>query len=285
MASDPSTNGGSSSVTDGPSPAEQLMKKHAADEAHRATVEDVVDEEDIAQPPPSIAPETTRPTSIVEPVSSPAEPGLSKAAGKQKAQDEPIARKSGSQATTKVFNTQSDESFPALGGGPKPRNLAPVAAAWGARNNASSGQPTANGFVNGHASMASASSNTSSRASTPASGLPTPGSNLASIPGQPSGTRGPHPQVISIPGKYTERIEFAPSQLIPRAQLRRPVAEVIKDINKRSKANVELKSGPGGVIFFEGKGPVDAVRQALKDVASQLGSKVAPSSFLIQTSC
>ncbi|KAI9709655.1 MAG: hypothetical protein M1812_007633 [Candelaria pacifica] len=273
MASELDINGDSSSVADGPSPAEELMKTHAADKAHRTTVEDVVDQEDIAHPPPPSAPETTGPASVAEPVSGLSEPTSNKAAGKQKAQDQPTVSSSGPKATSKFFNTQSEESFPALGGGPKPRNLAPVAAAWGARNNASAGQPATNGYANGHASAASMSSNMSSRASTPASGMLTPSSNPASMAGQPSEARGFHPQVMSIPGKYTERIQFAPSQLIPRNQLKRPVQDVLKEINRRSKATVEIKPGPGGVICFEGKGPVDAVRQALKEVASQLGSK------------
>ncbi|KAI9796434.1 MAG: hypothetical protein M1835_004099 [Candelina submexicana] len=273
MAGESAITAGSSSATDELSPAEQLMKKHAADEVHRATVEDVVDEEDISHPSSPSAPETTGVASVIEPAPSPTEPASDKAAGKQKAQNESTVSRGGSKATRGSFNTQSEESFPALGGGSKSRNLAPVAAAWGARNNASAGQPAPNGLTNGHASGAPMSSNTSSRASTPASGMLTPSSNPASMVNKPSGARASHPQVMSIPGKYTEHVQFAPSQLIPRNQLKKPVHDVLRDINKRSKANVEMKPGPGGVIFFEGKGPVDAVRQALKEVASQLGSK------------
>jgi hypothetical protein len=74
---------------------------------------------------------------------------------------------------------------------------------------------------------------------------------------------------MSMPGRHTERIQFAPSQLLPRSQLKKPVMDVLRDINKRSKATVEMRPGPGGVINFEGRGPTDSVRQALKEVAKE----------------
>ncbi|KZF21126.1 hypothetical protein L228DRAFT_248893 [Xylona heveae TC161] len=234
MASEASSN----PATATGSPAEQLMKKHAEDAKHKATVEDAEDEDDIAHPPPSKASHTgtdADPTPSTTATASPA-PSVS---GKQKAQDTPLG--SAGPGTPASF----DELFPSLGGGPKPRSPAPVAAAWGARKpNAVSSAPS-NGIPNGHS----------------ANGLP-------STPGRGSG-----PQLMSLPGRYSERIQFAPSQLLPRTQLRKPVPDVLRDINKRSKATVEMKPGPGGIIVFEGRGPVEAVRQALKDVAGQLGSK------------
>ena len=89
------------------------------------------------------------------------------------------------------------------------------------------------------------------------------------------------PSVVSLPGRFTERIQFAPSQLIPRQQLKKPVPDVLRDINRRSKAKVESRPGPGGVLIFEGQGPVDAVRQALKEVANQLGSKVRYATLIL----
>lgn len=93
--------------------------------------------------------------------------------------------------------------------------------------------------------------------------------------------RGSTPSVVSLPGRFTERIQFAPSQLIPRQQLKKPVPDVLRDINRRSKAKVESRPGPGGVLIFEGQGPVDAVRQALKEVANQLGSKVRYATLML----
>ena len=79
---------------------------------------------------------------------------------------------------------------------------------------------------------------------------------------------------MSLPGRYSEQIQLHPSMMTPRNQLKKPVADILRDINKRSKANVEMKAGPGGAVVFEGTGPVDAVRVALKEVATQLCSKV-----------
>lgn len=262
-------NGGSSAASDHLSPAQRLQEKHAADAVHRATIEDAVDEEDIIHPPPSMqtAPETTP-----APMLTPADEGLSeKAAGKQKASDEPNGISGSKNPDTKAaLDTKSEESFPALGGRPKPQAQAPVTRAWGAKKPVSVGNAVPNG-MNGNDSV---SSTTSSRASTPASGMLTPSSTNVSATPQSRGIS--KPQYMPIPGRHSERIQFAPSQLLPRDQLKKPLQDVLRGINKRSKATVEMKSGPSGAIIFEGTGPVDAARQALKDVAKEVGSKVSP---------
>lgn len=74
--------------------------------------------------------------------------------------------------------------------------------------------------------------------------------------------------------------------MTPRSQLKKPVNDILRDINKRSKATVEMKAGgPGGVVVFEGSGPVDAVRVALKEVATQLCSKVRTLRSLLRGLC
>ncbi|OCL14544.1 hypothetical protein AOQ84DRAFT_23912 [Glonium stellatum] len=259
MASEVTANG-NASTSEGLTPAQKLMEMHAADEAHRPTVEDVVDEEDIVHPPPSASIQSSRPDSAAS--SIPSTPLVEKTAGKQKAQESDTVPVKKSNANVPL-NTQSEELFPALGSGPKPRAPVSVPPAWG-------GKPafvTTNG-VNG-AANGLASSNASSRASTPASGMVTPSSYVPSAAGQ----RGPSLQTLSLPGKYTERIQFAPSQLLPRNQLKKPLPDVLRDINRRSKAMVVYKPGPEGNYIFEGHGPVDAVRQALKEVANELGSR------------
>jgi len=274
MAIEDTVTGGASSLQEDASPAEQLMKKHAADEAHRATIEDAVDEEDIAHPPPSAPLQDSAPGSSSAPVLEPVEEPMSdKAAGKQKARDEPVHERANAKASNAMLDTKSDELFPSLGGAPKPRAAAPVSSAWGVRKPASVANAAPNG-VNGQASERPISSTASSRASTPASGMLTPGSTAASGIPQSYHSRGSTPQIMSMPGRHTERIQFAPSQLLPRSQLKKPVMDVLRDINKRSKATVEMRPGPGGVINFEGRGPTDSVRQALKEVAKELGSKV-----------
>ncbi|KAF2848663.1 RNA binding effector protein-like protein Scp160 [Plenodomus tracheiphilus IPT5] len=159
-----------------------------------------------------------------------------KAAGKQKAEDAPVPAKK------PALNTSSEEAFPALGP-VKPRAQASVAPTWGKKPAA----VTSNG-VNG---------------STGANGT------SASLPVG----RGPALPSMNIPGKHTERISFSPKQLTPRQQLKKPVNDIIRDINRRSKAKIEYKSGPGGTVIFESTGPQDAVRQSLKEIADEVGSK------------
>ena len=231
MASLLDVNGGSSA--EGLSPAQQLMQKHTEDDgqAHNVTVEDVVDEEDIAHPPPSGIPSTEA-----------SEPLSEKAAGKQ-AETAPVSKKS-------ALDTSSEELFPALGAS-KARAAAPTT--WSRKPAAVSAN---GGLSNGHAANGSKSTQASGDSSAPAI------------------TRGGAMPQMQLPGRYTERISLAPSQLVPRTQLKKPVQDVLRDINKRSKADVKMTTGPGGAIIFEGTGPTDAVRQALKEIVRELGSKV-----------
>jgi hypothetical protein len=164
--------------------------------------------------------------------------GLSeKAAGKQKADDAPAPTKK----PTVPFNTASEELFPALGPA-KPRAAA-VAPTWGKKSTA-----PVNGGANG-----TSMSNTNSHTSTPAS----------------------IPAALNLPGKDSDQLHFYPSELIPVRQLKKPLKDILQDINKRSKAKVEYKpGGPNGLITFTATGPKDAVHQALKDVANEVAAKV-----------
>ncbi|KAL8675110.1 MAG: hypothetical protein Q9168_000481 [Polycauliona sp. 1 TL-2023] len=244
------------------SPAQRLQEKHVADAAHRPMVEDAVDEEDIAHPPPSM--QATAP-SVVHTDENLPQPLSDKAAGKRKAEKEPIEPASNAKVhPAAVLDTKSEDAFPALGRGSKPPAPASMPMAWGARKPLGVANAVPNG-INGQGPLSSISS---SRASTPMSGKVTPASTNASLAS--------HHREIAIPGRHSERIRFAPSQLLPREQLKKPLHEVIRSINKKSKATVEMKSGPGGTIIFESTGPVDAARQALRDVAKEVGSKVCP---------
>jgi hypothetical protein len=158
----------------------------------------------------------------------------SKAAGKQPARER-----------ENKLDTQSEELFPALGG---PKAAAPAAPSMWSRKPAAVGKAP-NGSSNGlNIPLAS---NGSSRASTPASGIQTPGSAVPSQRGQPQ---------MSLPGRQSEQIVLHPSMLKSRDQLKKPVSEVIREINKRSKAKVEMKNGPNGTLVFEGTGPTDLRR-------------------------
>lgn len=219
MASEASAANGSSSK----SLAAMLEAKH--DEAHRPTVEEVIDEEDITHPPPSslVSNKPAAPTPIpVSETSTPAESAISSPAPKA------------AQKKAPAFDVQSEELFPALGSGPKPAVSA--AATWGAKRPSAAAAVVANGM-----------------APQPMDG----------------------PRVMTLPGKHMEQLRLAPSQMLPRGQLKKPLRDILRDISRRSKANVDMRGGPGGSIVFEGKGSVDAVRQALREVAQQVGSKVS----------
>lgn len=265
MATEAAGNGGSSAVFDDLTPAQRLQEKHKVDAAHPVTLEDVVDEEDISHPPSS---EYSAPKTQSQPVLESAEQPILEKAVKQQADklDTNALSKGTRQETTATLDTKSEEAFPALGGGPKSQARNPLAMAWGSKKPTSAGHSHLNGINGNRPSSVDASS----RASTPGSGIPTPDSANASGPSQNRGLPMP---LMPLPGRHSERIQFSPSQLLPRDQLKKPVHDVLRSINKKSKATVQLKSGPNGTIFFEATGPPDATRQALIDVAREVGSK------------
>ena len=253
MSSSEAKNASGDPSSETPSLAQQLQQKHAALEVHNPTVEEVVDEEDILHPPPS--------AKLQEPSNAPTQEPLSeKSMGKQKAKDIPNTNNDPAPAPApRVLDTASEELFPTLGSGPTSRTNAQVPAAWGSKPAA-----VAHGPANGVNGFGPSSVTSRSQSSTPS--LMTPSTSTSYSQG---------PQHMSMPGRHSERVQFAPSQLLPRKEMKRPVTDVLREINRRSKANVEMKAGPGGMIYFEGRGPVDAVRQALKDVAKEVGSKVS----------
>lgn len=254
----------SASNGDGLTAAERLMRQHEQEEAaakHHASVEEVPDEDALLHPAPSgmkSLPISNDPSRVATPAG---ETNMSaKAAGKQPAREQPPA----AAPPKPAFDPKSEDAFPALGG-PKAQPAAAAPTPW-SRKPAAVGK-AANGMSNGLANGNMASSKPSSGASTPLSGIVTPSSTAPS-------QRGPTPQ-MALPGRYSEQIQLHPSMMTPRNQLKKPVSDILRDINKRSKANVEMKAGPGGIVIFEGTGPVDAVRHALKETATQLCSKVS----------
>ena len=66
-------------------------------------------------------------------------------------------------------------------------------------------------------------------------------------------------------------------EVLPRNQLKKPLAEIVKDVNKKHRTHMTVSSGEGGVLEFrETLPPKDAVRnQALKDLGAQIGAKVS----------
>ena len=240
--------------------AERLQQRHEADLSHHATVEDAVDEEDIAHPPPSL-PSLDKPSPVPEP-SVPSKP-VEKQHVEQAEKPEPSKETPKPQA----FNTQSEEMFPALGAGSsKGASSKQASTAWGAKKPSAARTP-----FNGLNGNISNSSLPSSGSSTPISGILTPASSNAPI--RPSSQGLSFPREMQIPGKHTERVVFAPQQLLQPKQMRKTIAEIIRETNRWSKAKVEMKRGPDGTVVFEAHGPFHATRQALQDLAKQVGSK------------
>jgi hypothetical protein len=143
---------------------------------------------------------------------------------------------------SKPFDAQSHELFPELGA-PKGKaaNVAPI---WGAKNNAGG---KANG-VN-------------------ASAAPVPAS------GKASSSQRPTPSMF-IPGRNVETVTLDPQFIIPRNQLKRPIPDIIKDINRKSRANITMATSSNGRLKFDATGPQDVAQQALKDLVQQIGTKV-----------
>ncbi|RYO77268.1 hypothetical protein DL766_003307 [Monosporascus sp. MC13-8B] len=171
-----------------------------------------------------------------DPASSSWGPTVSaKAAGKQKAQEQA------------PIDTESQEAFPALGSGPKPttgaKNVTPI---WGGANGKSNG--------------GSWSTNGTPRTSTPPSGVSTPTGTVPSM---------------SLPGRNVESYILESSHIMPRNQLKRPIPDIVKDINRKSRAIINMVPGPNGSLKFNATGPQDKAQQALRDLIQQIGAKTS----------
>lgn len=228
----------SATASEGLSNAQRLMQEHNAAEKESNSHKVTIED--------AVDEDLPRPSATTE---SASEPTLSaKAAGKKPVSDQ-------SKAGANRLDTQNEEAFPALGA---PKAQTATAPNLWSRKPATVGK--ANGTVNG---------------SSAASKNPSNSSNQVSGGAIPASTAARGPQQMTIPGRYSEQIQLHPSMMTPRSEMKKSLPEILREINKRSKANVELKSGPGGVVVFEGTGPVDAVRVALKEVASQLCARVS----------
>ena len=263
MAHEVPLNDGASTSSGGLTAAERLRQKHEAETAHNPTVEDTIDEEDLAHPPPSMSHAAKEPDS-----SDSVGNGMStKAMGKQKASEEPSPLPSSQKEKAAApLNTKSEEAFPSLGSGLKANTTSQAPLAWGSKKPSSIHAGPTNQAGSLHTPDLH-----SSRASAPTSGVLRPASSNAPLGPTPQGLTMPHQ--MPMPGKHYEQIQFAPSQILPRNQLKKTLPETLRDFNKRSKAKVDMKTAGNGHIIFEGRGPVDATRQVLKDLAKEIGSK------------
>lgn len=143
------------------------------------------------------------------------------------------------------LDTQSHELFPELGA-PKAKatNVAPI---WSAKN----GTPKQNGS-NG------APQNAAPPAPTPATG------SAGQVP----------PPVMSIPGRKVESVTLEPQFIMERSKLKRPIPEILRDLNRKSRANITMSTVSNGRVKFDATGPQDVAQQALKDLVAQIGRRV-----------
>lgn len=140
------------------------------------------------------------------------------------------------------------DDFPALGAGPngsKGKSKEPAGPAiWMAKLNTGANTP-----------------NGTSRASTPASntGVATP----PPVAG---------PNTMSLPGRHSEVVVLDPQYIMPRNQLKRPIPDLVKDINRKSRANLNI-SYQGNRLRVEASGPQDHAQQAIRELVNQIGTK------------
>jgi hypothetical protein len=225
------------------SAAEQLRQKHTegANASHHVTVEDAPDEEFSHSPTEPNAAAGTEKIASWNPTMS------TKAAGKQKAE---------SQASSAPLDTGSHEVFPELGP-PKTKAETGTAPIWSAKN-----------FANGQKGAGKAAVNGSSGAATPASGT----SRSSPVPRSANGAGFSLPNV-SLPGRNVESIILEPQHILSRQQLKRPLPDIIKDFNRKSRVNITMTPVQNGKIRFEAAGSQDVAQQALRDLVQQIGTK------------
>ena len=251
-SSDTSVPIGSNSTGEKLSAAQKLMQKHH-DEVHKATIEEVPDEEDLRHTPEPTSSSILESTEEAVLASKWGATMSAKAAGKQK---EEAAKEK-----TPLLDTQSTELFPGLGA-PKSAQAAQSRPSWVAKPSPGA-LKTTNGGANGISTNGS---------STPKSGMNTPPSaaSYSAPKGAPMSLAGNQQPPILVLQKH---------EILPRNQLKKPLAEIVKDLNKKHRVNMTVSAGEGGILEFrETIPPKDNVRnQALRDLGIQIGAKVTSS--------
>jgi hypothetical protein len=159
------------------------------------------------------------------------------ARGKQKASAAPTR-------PAASFNLNSEDAFPSLGLGKAPPASAPKQ--WRRTDNGATGEDP-----------------------NPTYGAPPTEDDSIAAP-----TNGASLKSVNLPGRVVERVSLLPVEITKRSELKKPIPEVLRDLNKKSKAQIVMKPGVGGNVVFEATGPQEAVRQALKDLVATVGSKV-----------
>lgn len=97
-----------------------------------------------------------------------------------------------------------------------------------------------------------------------------------------SGTSTPRQQIpLTLPGQESQSVTLSLQDLLPKAQLKKAIPDIIKDLNKKSRAKVAMSGPVGGNITLTASGPSASTCQAaLSETANQICSKVVPTSFV-----
>lgn len=218
--------------------AQKLMQKH------NPIVEEVPDESDLKHPAAPLV-ETHVLEDLDEPAPASEWPGgmSAKAAGKRKAE-------APSEKKAPVIDMQDQKSFPGLAGTTK----APAPAGiWGGGK---PGPAATNGAKNGVQTNGS---------STPKSGVNTPPTASQTVP------RGSLAGQIQAPLLVLQK-----QDVLPRNQMKKPLPDLIKDINKKLRTNLTMRTGENGVLEFrEASNQKEAVKdQAVRELGNQICAKV-----------
>ena len=232
--------------------------KHIPAEYHKPSAEEVLDDADLVDGKDKIA--ATSAGAVGDSNGIPTQNGdigeISETAkGKRKAQDGP--------SKASVLDTQSEELFPSLGGGPKAR-APPGAGAWGKQKAAPSPRMAPNGNTNGLPSVPSA---ISSGRSTPISGVATPAS-----PTSYGAQRKNVPSAVSLPGRHTQQLILLNSE-IDRS---RSLQSVLDDIKRRLRVEIqtrEMLTQGHPSLTFTVSGQAEQVKQAVSRISKELTSR------------
>lgn len=79
---------------------------------------------------------------------------------------------------------------------------------------------------------------------------------------------------VTLPGRNVESITIDKDHILNRQDLRRPIPEVIRDINRKSRANISMHPVGERSTRFDATGPQDVAQQALKELVRQIGTRV-----------
>lgn len=79
---------------------------------------------------------------------------------------------------------------------------------------------------------------------------------------------------MNLPRRNVESITIDPTHILPKKDLKRPIADVFKDLNRRFHVKMSMLAAANGRLKFDAVGPQDDAQQALKELVRQIGVKV-----------